>query len=620
MKKIYLFTFLVISIGLFIETGCTKKFLEKPKGGDVTVDTIFHTQKQAQYAVARMYQLCIKGYLPKDYYQCRPEADVTDEVYIIHPTYDWGALGVHGGPYITGSMTPDETGDYAFSIPGPGTAFNDHYAGIRQANLVLKNIHLVQDASDAWKKDVTGQALFCRAMQHYELFRYYGGIPIVSKVLNGEDKLSIHRSSVKTVVDSIVNWCDQAATLLPPTRPAQDYGKITKLAALALKARVLLYAASPLYNTPPDMQSKVAGARYGDARDSVLCYPDYDVNRWKLAADAAKAVIDNAPAAGVFLYDTNQPKDINNGLTYADLGDYSSVWNVYANKELILVNTANQIPAGGAGAFGWGRYMSSKLRLAQWGVKNNVPLEFLEKYQTVDGKDWTMPETGQDLPTFFQKNIQLDPRFYQTIAYDGMYYNSSRGQLKYYLAGDGYDAGTLSSSDAGPDGYALEPYKYVARIDNMSDAHFAWIIFRLGEFYLDYAEALNEFQGPSGDPTTYLNLIRDRAGMPDEHFTSPDAFRKAVHRERTIELAYEGQRYNDLMRWLTADSVLNQTLHGIQTMAKDVGGKLKRSWKIVTFINRTFPKKYYYLPFPYAEVSKNYLGDGQGWNGQNPGW
>jgi hypothetical protein len=108
--------------------------------------------------------------------------------------------------------------------------------------------------------------------------------------------------------------------------------------------------------------------------------------------------------------------------------------------------------------------------------------------------------------------------------------------------------------------------------------------------------------------------------MPAKTISDDASFRIAVQNERTIELAYEGQRLDDLKRWLKASSVLNQNLHGIATTAKNIGGQLKRTWETTPFIQRVFPNKYYYVPFPNEEVSKNYLGDGIGWGGQNPGW
>ena len=596
MKRINIIILLFVGlIGGLASTSCKKSFLEKPKGGSVTVDTIFDSKNQAQYAIAEMYYLCVRGYFPQTYDGCRPEA-ITDQLYIIHPAYDWASNTIGTGSYITGNMSADANCDYGFGSDN-GSGYGWHYKGIRQANLVLKNINKVADADANWKTDVKGQALFCRAMQHFEAFRYYGGIPIVNKPLDGDSKIAVPRSSVQSVVDSVVKWCDQAASMLPATRASADFGKVTKLAALALKARILLYAASPLYNTPANLKAEVSGARFGDSRDTVLAYPSYDQERWNKAAKAAKDVIDNAGGAGVSLFNTGKP--LTTGETYATLGDYESVWNVFANQELILVNTANQAGSG----FVWGQYLSSKLRLAQWGVKNNVPVEFMQQYEKLDGTKWTLPATGADLPVDI-KALNLDPRFYQSIAYDGMYYSSQRGVLAYYKKGDYSTDGNLASSDAGVDGYATEVYKFVARVDNMTDNHLAWPVFRLAEFYLSYAEALNEYQGPGGDATNYLNLIRKRAGMPEKHPADAGSFRDAIQNERTIELAYEGHRYNDLNRWLKAKSVLNGTLHGIQTTArKGTDGQLKRTWQTVPFVTRVFPAKYYYVPFPSKEIS-----------------
>ena len=597
---------------IMLSTGCNKNYLEKPQGGTFTVDTVFHTKLNADAAIAQMYNLSIPTWFPTTVANDMPRPDmVTDELYFIHPSYDWVGQTWNQASYTTGNETIDATIDRG--------GFGSHYLAIRQANLVLKNIDEVKDADDSWKQQVKGQALFCRAMQHFELFRQYGGIPIVTDPLSGTENIKIRRSSVASTVDSIVAWCDNAAALLPPGWGAADYGRVTSLAAKALKARVLLYAASPLYNTPPTMQGDVQGARYGGAQDTVLAYPDYDKERWHTAANAAKAVLDAASASGVAIYNTGKPETTPHDDSYAGLGDYEAVSNVYGNSELILVNTTNMDANGG---FLWGNWITSKVREAQWAVKNNVPVEFLQQYQKRDGSQWTLPlnSSGDDFPAWIQGQ-NLDPRFYQTVLYDGMWYNSTRGVLAYYI-GDGgqYPTTDFGKSDAGEDGYALETYKFIARIDNFSDKHFAWPVFRLAEFYLSYAEALNEYQGPTGDPESYINQIRQRAGMPPVSTGSIDDFRSAVQNERTIEFAYEGHRLNDLQRWLKAYTVLNTALHGIQTQANAGSGTLKRNWKVVSFMTRIWPKKYYYVPFPSAEVSDNYLGDGKSWNGQNPGW
>jgi hypothetical protein len=285
MKRLYIPLLIVTALVLAgMITGCKKDFLEKPKGGAITVDTIFHTQLQARYAIADMYKWCIpSGFVLTESADCREDA-LTDNVYLTLPGAAWVGGNYNYDNYVKGSMTPAATIDRGPTAVGRGDApaFNAWYKAIRKANLVLANIDKVSDApSVGWKDDVKVQAIVCRAMAHYSAFRMYGGVPIVTEVLQGDGNISIPRASINTLVETIVKWCDEAADKLPPVRDGADYGRVTKLAALALKARVLLYAASPLYNTPDNMKSIIAQARFGDARDSVLCYPNYDKERWK---------------------------------------------------------------------------------------------------------------------------------------------------------------------------------------------------------------------------------------------------------------------------------------------------------------------------------------------------
>lgn len=641
MKRIYTLLMLIaVIVTAGMMTACNKKFLEKPKGGDITVDTIFHTQKQAQYAVADMYNWCIPtGFVMNNSADSREDV-ITDQVHLLLPGAAWVAGNLNYQYYIAGGMAPTYSIDRG-PIQSRGNtaavAFTGWYKAIRKANLVFKNIDAVSDAPEEWKTDVKAQALFCRAMAHYSAFRIYGGIPIVSDVLAGNTSLAVPRSSVQSVVDTIVSWCDMAAGLLPAGRPTNDYGKVTGLAALALKARVLLYAASPLYNTPEHMKSAISAARYGDARDTVLCYATYSKERWKRAADAAKAVIDAAAAAGVSLYNTGKPATTARTDNYAGLGDYEAVCNnvfgttgTYGNPEMILVNTYNQNDPNRNGWADWGRYNSSKVRQMGWGAKNNVPVEFLQLYEKRDGTKWTVTESGKDFKAYFE-GLNLDPRAYQSLAWAGQWYNSGKTFLPYYKAAvDGtYQKGSLVDDTNAGDGTgsAVECSKFVARVDNNNDNHFAWPVFRLAEFYLSYAEALNEFEGPSAEAFNNLNLIRRRAGMPDKDAAMlPDqaAFRMAIQNERSVELAFEDHRYNDLHRWLTAHLVLNQTFRGFAVTASTNGVTPKPTnpflnWSLVSYGARIFPVKYYYVPFPYTEISLRYLG-GEGWDGQNPGW
>jgi len=639
MKRIYIPLLLVAGfVWISMIIGCKKDFLEKPKGGAVTVDTIFHTQLQARLAVADMYKWCIpSGFVLTESADCREDA-LTDNVHLTLPGAAWVGGNYNYENYIKGSMTPAGTIDRGPTSVGRGDApsFNAWYKAIRKANLVLKNIDNVSDAQAGWIPDVKGQAIFCRAMAHYSAFRMYGGVPIVTDVLEGDGTIAIPRASVQTFVETIVKWCDEAAALLPPTREGVNYGQVTKLAALALKARILLYAASPLYNTPDNMRSMIAGARFGNTRDSVLCYPSYDKERWKRAADASKAVIDAAAGAGVFLYNNGKSTTQINTDNYAGLGDYEAVSNnvygttgAYGNPEMILVNTFNQRDPDKSQWNEWGFYNTSKIRMYGWGAKNNVPVEFLQLYEKNDGTKWTATPTGTNFKAYFE-GLNLDPRAYQCVAWAGQRYNATRTFVAYYKASTdnpvSYSKGAVCDDTNAGDGTgsAVECVKFVARVDNQNDNHFAWPVFRLAEFYLSYAEALNEYSGPSGDPTIYLNLVRARAGMPAKQLSSQEEFRDAIQNERTVELAFEMHRYNDLHRWLKAHTVLNQTFHGFAVTASTNGVTPKPTnpflnWNLVTYITRSFPVKYYYVPFPLSQISMNYLGGGD-WDGQNPGW
>lgn len=617
MKKLNIVKLLVASaIVTILAPSCLEDFLEKPAGGSVTSDTIFHTQNQAQYAVAKMYQDCMENF-----YAYRADASngysnsssrpdvVSDQVYLTS-NVNWVANNFNLSSYYSGTMT-------AAATPDPN--YGQHFLGIRRANLVLKYIDNVTDAEAGWIDDVKGQAKFMLALQHYELFRYYAGIPIIREVL-GEGEVTIPRSSVESTVNQIVTWCDEAAALLPDTRSASEFGKVTKLAALALKSRVLLYAASPMYNTPSEYESRFP--RFGDERDSVLCYASYDKNRWQLAADAAKAVLDNAAAAGVSLYDTDTP--LTTGDTYATIGDYESVWNVYANQEIILADTRRGDNSWSTGLI-WIHYTQSRAGAyasqgGVWGVMNNTPIEFAQLYEKRDGTKWTAQESGDDLSAYLE-GLDLDPRFYQSICYGGKTYNSSVGELQYYKQGEASSDGKLGGTDQDPYGFAMEAYKIAPRIESASYDHLFWPVFRLAEFYLSYAEALNEVNGPTADAYAAMNRVRDRAGMPDKSGLSQESFREAIQNERSIELAFENHRYNDLLRWGKADVVLGQPLNGFKTTGKiRDDGSIAHAWTISLFENRVFPKKYYYLPYPSSEISKNYLGGSESWDGQNPGW
>jgi hypothetical protein len=391
------------------------------------------------------------------------------------------------------------------------------------------------------------------------------------------------------MVDFIVADCDAAAQDLPDAYTTDMRGRSTKGAALALKAKTLLYAASPLFNTAnpyfnmPD-----------PATNSLICYGDYDANRWQLAADAAKAVLDWAPAGGIALI-TNQGIDKN----------YRYVFEVNDNDEVILATK----PAGAKlnGEFPWTTMYPQGFYSNTWQCGLSMTVNFLRKYEKQDGTPQTWdPVGGTDLIPKYQ---ELDRRFLQSTAIVGSYWNvniplvNSQVGGKHFGAGPGCVTGTWITKFIPPS------MTQAARSGMAND-----IMFRLGEAYLNYAEALNEAQGPIAAAYAAINTIRARSGQPDLPTNlSKEEFREKVRNERAIELFDEDHRFWDIRRWLIAkqDGVMQGDMLGFKVYANPAPPNYR--YQTYVFEIRSWHTQMYLYPIHRAEVLKGYII-------QNPGY
>ena len=246
------------------------------------------------------------------------------------------------------------------------------WRAIRYANILLENIDKVPDADTEFIRQAKGQALFIRALNYFEMLKRYGGVPIVKKALDATDELKIPRSSFGEVVNFIVSDCDSAALLLPNRWPSTFTGKATKGAALMLKSRTLLYAASPLFNT---------NKPYLDlpGHNDLIGYGNYDKIRWQKAADAAKDVINWAPSANCFLI--------------ADKGIYENyryVWEMPDNEEIILSSKLTGVDGYWCMAF----KSINNFYLAEAGT--TVTQNFVQKYEKLDGTPQVWDSEGGD--------------------------------------------------------------------------------------------------------------------------------------------------------------------------------------------------------------------------------
>ena len=411
---------------------------------------------------------------------------------------------------------------------------------------------------------------FLRAYFYFELLRTYGDVPLVTTTLTTMQANNIKRTPADEIVQFIVDELDAVAPYLPVsyvTEVGAEIGRATRIAAYALKARTLLYAASPLFN------------------------PSNDRTKWEKAAEACKFILDNADIWGL------------------KLSAYGSLWghDAFFNPELI---------------FGLGRGESNSFEMANYpvGVENgasgNCPTQsFVDQYEYQDnGQTFGQRYPGGIDLTLTDPYEGLDPRFALTVVKNGDLWPSNGSQQKVMetFAG-GFNASPKYG--ATPTGYYLRKYvdgSCVTTADNQTRRRHTWILFRLGEFYLDYAEAVYNATGSANDATYGLtaneaiNKLRNRADIQMPKFTEDgDAWVARYERERLVELAFENHRFWDVRRWKKGP----QYFRNIQVATISSSLQLSR-----TTVNRQWDDKYYFYPIPQTELKKNpNLTQNQGW-------
>jgi len=455
------------------------------------------------------------------------------------------------------------------------------YRGIRRSLLFEEELYpnisnLV--VSENGQKQLLAQVVFIRAYCNYELLKRYGGYPLVKHVLKIDEDLNIPRSTYDECVDHIVGLCDDAAQYLPLSYPDNWLGKATKGAALALKARVLLYAASPLFNDPAKP-------------DDHLEHGAFNASKWEKAAEAAAEVINL--------------KNGNNRV-YELFDRYDAFFNILdKNREIILsrIRTPGNVmerqngPSGYTG--GGGGTCPTWDLVSAYEMKNGTPF------------DWNNPEHAAN------PFANRDPRFEKSILYNGAMWMHNRSIETFEGGKD-----KLGNNATPTSFYLRKFFSITAQWNNPTgtDIHH-WPLIRYGEILLDYAEAMNEAFGPDSDPNNYgmtareaIKLIRTRAGLTgniDLSATVPandpandkDKMREAIRQERRIELAFEEQRHLDVRRWRIAETVLNRPVSGLK-IEKDKEGNYTYTPQVVQ--TRFFDKEKMYLyPFPQSETGRN---------------
>lgn len=464
------------------------------------------------------------------------------------------------------------------ALSNPDGMWNRYYSGISKCCTLLENTnHVNLDISrlDPDKqveyanslKDIRmwrAEARFLRAYFHFELLKRYGPIPIVTSTLsiNGNYE-NTPRPTMKEVVDFIAKECDIAADTLEltPWRNVNDaFGRATKGAALALKSRLLLYAASPLY------------VDFGDTNEA---NKPTDVALWKSAADAAKAVI-----------------DLNQYELASSYGDLFK--NDFQNKEYIFVRryAANS------------DFEKSNFPVSFGGKGGTNPSQNLvDDYEMLDGTPFDWNDPAKAAQPFENRDARLGATILMNMA-------PFKGK-KVATYPEGADASP--NPNATKTGYYLRKFlneDVNIQTGGSSSGHVV-PLFRLAEIYLNYVEALNECDPTNPDIALYLNKVRNRASLPNVSALSQEQMRAVIQHERRVELAFEEHRSWDVRRWKIASSTLGTPLMGVQIERKPLGGYTYMPVKVE---QRVFQPKMYWYPIPQSEVLKL-----KQWK-QNNGW
>lgn len=555
MKKILIFA----ALALLTVVGCKKDFLEDMKSYDKYDDSIFENELQTGWYIDRMYNYYFVSYRnPQQsvvglYNDSR--ASMTEEM--------GGTVNNYINPTMTLELASQADGYYGNSVTA--SVQNNPYTRIRFANFLIGRIDQSgQGLSESFKRSAKGQMYFLRALQYFDLVRVYGGVPLVTAVQENsatDETIRQPRATSSACFEQIVNDLDSAAILLPMRwdSEANNYGRLTAAGALAMKSRVLLTAASPLFNKDWDNPTN---------------------ERWQKALDAGLDAEAKLTSAGYGLFGSNA-KDWAE-MTFRNDNSF--------NPEALIVFLLSTTSTGSAGYNnGWENQVRPTSYKGGGGIA--APKEMLDLFPMADG---SRPNADNYIDTFFF--INREPRFYRTFAFSGSKWGIKDNENKstwFYRWKDSETSATVTY-------YANDQTNSPALVRKMSNpaADSTGFVFsgtdlfeyRYAELLLNIAECYAA-RGEIGNAVNYLGKIRQRVGIPSANNygigmpISKYAALEACLYERRVELAYEGKRFWDVQRWMLYDNI-QESGNSVQKLGLSPINGTKRTgyyWQSRTF-------------------------------------
>lgn len=606
MKKIFILLFIAT---LF---SCEDMFLEMPDtSGTVDLNEVYSSAKNAEGAVAQCYRNVLKHGWPTGWGVGHGTlGSISGES---SRGYNWhGTWSItESGLSVTGSDGSD----------GGADNFGQNWMYIRECYLVKENIDMVPDMDETMKNYIKAEATGLIAYRYMGMFYRYGGLPLVEKAFNSDDNLFLERASLEDTYQFVLNLIDEAYNGLPDKWENKYTGRLTKGVALAIKARLQLFAARPLFNsnTPYISNSET---------DHLVCFGSNDPNRWDAAITANEAVLTWANANGYKLINTGGAATGQPNPNAID--DYGTAVSTPCNEEIILAYKYNEqdqtnqwstIPYYyNTSAYWWRESYDSE--------KNGVLTNFMENYYLKDGTDPSWPKVGESEPRpishWFDIIDNIEVRFRLDHIAPGAPSLSNPGDGNWSLEGWGRKTGNTrginnfpGTGEYGAAGGCNTKFYYKAG----GRVWFEAPLFRLAETYLNLAEAYNE-KGNSAKALENLNKVHNRAGLPAITETNQEKLRRIIWREKAIEFKGENLRYYDVKHWKHPDidnGIIGGQMRELQFYVDeglDRHGNIPEClisyWDANAYYSYWNPKMYL-EPIPQGEVNKGILI-------QNPGY
>ncbi len=635
-------------------------FLEKAPGGDVTEDTVFNSAEYTRQYLTSIYRMQYYGipdlyldsnkfpYTPHSYWKGHLEL-ITDQYHNI-----WSSCEYYKRWYTGAFSASDGYGKNKREFIS-----SNIWQIVRAGWKLIDHIDRVPGLGDTEKKEMVAQAKCLMADAYYDLFRHYGGMPLVKQAFKGtEDSYEVSRMSVEETVNFMLQLLDEAIPNLPWAynisnsesydNAENDMGHWTKAGAKALKCKILLFAASPLFNNA----QPYAGGTSEAEQQKLVWYGSYKPELWTQCANACEDFFNDVKQLGYYSLEKSSSAN-------PTAGEYRMAYRrsylMRDSKEIL--HSTRTVSTG---------YSGNYFVTIGADRMGHPTAEYMKKFAWADGRafDWEETEAEGKLDEMFVRftnptatykadNVVLtrDPRLYETMNVNGMpFYCSESGQL----SGDpwevwvrGTDAGTAQTTNSGSWAMGFLNNKFIGDFKNRSTIKIPqhWPALRLSDLYLTYAEALLQAKNDFTGAIKLIDEVRARVGLkglvvsnPGKNLTTDkQALLDAIMNERSCELGMEDSRLFDMIRYKMT-SEFEKTLHYLRIYRlDDQGNVLERQWSGADkTANVPFPTKFKYELVPVSTGKRIWWTDGfapkwflspitqteieKGYLVQNPGW